>query len=101
TFAHFAFFLLWLRHCLRRKGMRSIRQSVKTVNSCVASRMRDADDVMFVAVLHCNSAVNHDRTFFRTDHARTLAFSRIAACAGLVDGKRAKTWWSSDNAGST
>jgi hypothetical protein len=52
-------------------------------------RMRDADDVMFVAVLHRNGtgfhratgrlAVNYDRTFFRTDHARTLASSRIAA----------------------
>jgi hypothetical protein len=36
TFALFAFFLLWLRQCLPRKGMRQSGKVSKTVNPCVA-----------------------------------------------------------------
>src|SRR5262249_49921851 len=45
-------------------GSRSIRQSVQNGQFLCRPARRDADDVMFVAVLHCNGAGfhrNHER----------------------------------------
>jgi hypothetical protein len=44
TLAPFAFFLLWLRQCLPRKGMRQSGKVSKTVNSCVALLSRHVND---------------------------------------------------------